>query len=404
MNKTVSNIYYNTKNITKFIYISLLIFIAIYLLENINQRFWLNDFKVYYFAAKALIQGDQIYGIPFGLGTGYYKYSPFTLLLFTPFCLLPFPIASSIHFFIITCAIIGLLILLSKIFVRYWKFAEIKRGHLSLIAILVSAMPQFFRDLHLGNLNAILLFIMCIALWSLLEQKTILAGILLSLVILCKTYFLLLLLPLIFHRKLKLLLVIAITTIIFMLVPSFFLGFSKNIILVKSWVIAMYQHNEYLYSNHTVSALIKNYIWQSCPNIISVYILILFIIMYILYFFLTTRIERKIQKTTAPTKQSFIIQYFLTIAIIPSLLITDTEHFMYVTPFIGLLIFFLNSYGNYFYISLFILLIVLYSDLTPSSWGLLGISNLLIISSVLYLFSANQLWMKIIDTRRRVFQ
>ncbi|MDI6767939.1 MAG: glycosyltransferase family 87 protein [Bacteroidota bacterium] len=392
------------KNTTKFIFISLLIFIAIYFLENINHRFWLNDFKVYYFAAKALIQGDQVYGISFGLGTGYYKYSPFTLLFFTPFSLLSYPVASSIHFFIIACAIIGLLILLSKLFVKYWKFEEVRRIHLLLIAILVSAMPHFFRDLHLGNLNAILIFIMCIALWLLLEERTIPAGILLSLAFLCKPYFLLLLLPLIFHRKLKVLLVMAISTIIFTFIPSFFLGFSKNIFLVKSWVIAMYQHNDYLYSNHTVSALIKNYFWQSCPNIISFYILILFVIMYIIYFFFTKGKERKIQNTTTPSNQSFIIQYFLTIAIIPSLLITDTEHFMYVTPFIGLLIFVLNSYRNYFYISLFILLIILYSDLTPSYWGLLGISNLLIISSVLYLFSGNQLWMKIFGKKRRAIQ
>ncbi len=392
------------KNITKFILISLLIFIAIYLLENINHRFWLNDFKVYYSAAKALIHGEQIYGIPLGLGTGFYKYSPFTLLLFTPYCLFTYPIASSIHFFIIACAITGLLILLSKFFVKYFNFVEVRRLHLLLIAVLFSAMAHFFRDLHLGNLNTILLFIMCIALWLILEQKTLPAGILLSLVFLCKPYFLLLLLPLFLHRKIKVLLITAISILIFMLIPSVFLGLSKNFILVKYWAIAMSQHNEYLSSNYTISSLIKHYIWQSCPNTISIYILVFFVVIYILYFFLTKRIERNIQKTTAPTNQSFIIQYFLIIAIIPSLLVTDTEHFMYATPFIGLLIFFLNSFRNYFYFSLFILVIVLYGDSTPSSWGLLGVSNLLIISTVLYLFSGNQLWMRISGTQNAVFK
>jgi hypothetical protein len=391
------------KNITKFIFISSLIFSAIYLLENINHRFWLNDFKVYCFAAKALIQGEQIYGIQFGLGTGFYKYSPFTLILFTPLCLFSYPIASSIHFFIIACAITGLSILLSKLFLKYFKFVEVRRLHLLLIAILLSVMPHFFRDMHLGNLNAILLFIMCIALWLILEQKNIPAGILLSLVFLCKPYFLLLLLPLFLHRKIKVLLITAISTLIFILIPSFLLGISKNFVLVKDWAIAMSQHSDYLSSNHTISSLIKHYIWQSCPHIISIYILIFFVVVYMLYFFLNSRIERKIQKTTAPTNQSFIIQYFLIIAIIPSLLVTDTEHFMYAAPFIGLLIFFLNSIRNYFYITIFILLIVLFSDSTPSSWGLLGVSNLLIISSVLYLFSGNQLWMKIAGKQNTVF-
>jgi hypothetical protein len=392
------------KNTTKFIFISLLIYIAIFLLENINHRFWLNDFKVYYFAAKALIHGEQIYGIPFGLGTGFYKYSPFTLLLFTPLCLLSYPVASSIHFFTIAGAITGLLILLSKLYVKYFKFVEVRRLHLLLIAILLSVMPHFFRDLHLGNLNAILLFIMCTVLWLILEQRTMPAGILLSLVFLCKPYFLLLLIPLFLHRKIKVLLITAVSTFIFLLIPAVFLGISKNFPLVKDWITVMSQHNEYLSSSQTISSLIKHYIWQSSSNILSIYILIFFVVISIFYFLLNSRIERMIQKTTAPTNQSFIIQYFLMIAIIPSLLITDTEHFMYAVPFIGLLIFFLNSFRKYFYLSLFILLIVLCGDITPDSWGLLGVSNLLIISSVLYLFSGNQLWMKITGKQNALFQ
>jgi hypothetical protein len=48
-----------------FIVFAAIVFIAVFTLEKINERFWLNDFKVYYSAAQALINGQQVYGTPF---------------------------------------------------------------------------------------------------------------------------------------------------------------------------------------------------------------------------------------------------------------------------------------------------------------------------------------------------
>jgi hypothetical protein len=68
-----------------FIVFATVLFAAIFAIEKINERFWLNDFKVYYSAAQALISGEQVYGVPFGLDTGFYKYSPFVAMLFVPY-------------------------------------------------------------------------------------------------------------------------------------------------------------------------------------------------------------------------------------------------------------------------------------------------------------------------------
>ena len=43
-------------------------------LNVVNGRFWLSDFKVYYMAAKALISGGTVYLQSFMEGSGYYKY------------------------------------------------------------------------------------------------------------------------------------------------------------------------------------------------------------------------------------------------------------------------------------------------------------------------------------------
>ena len=96
----------------KFILYSALIFAAIFVVENINHRFWLNDFRVYYLAAKALIAGEQVYGVSFGLGTGFFKYSPMTLLLFTPYTIVSIQVANIIHFIInASCAIASFLVI-----------------------------------------------------------------------------------------------------------------------------------------------------------------------------------------------------------------------------------------------------------------------------------------------------
>ncbi|MEI6456446.1 MAG: hypothetical protein WCO93_09170, partial [bacterium] len=71
----------------KFIVFAFVLFLTAFIFENINGRFWLNDFKVYYMAAKALLTGNQVYDLPFGEPSGYYKYSPFVLFFFFPYCI-----------------------------------------------------------------------------------------------------------------------------------------------------------------------------------------------------------------------------------------------------------------------------------------------------------------------------
>ena len=76
-----------------FILFASIIFAAVFIVEKINGRFWLNDFRVYYSAAQALVNHQQVYGIPFGLQTGFFKYSPFVAILFVPYTFFPFEVA-----------------------------------------------------------------------------------------------------------------------------------------------------------------------------------------------------------------------------------------------------------------------------------------------------------------------
>src|SRR5690348_10815828 len=90
----------------KFLIFATTLLVLIFTIENINHRFWLNDFKVYYGAAQALMHGEQVYGVAFALGSGYYKYSPFTAILFVPLALLPYKAASVIQYFLLAGVIL----------------------------------------------------------------------------------------------------------------------------------------------------------------------------------------------------------------------------------------------------------------------------------------------------------
>src|SRR4028119_1906921 len=126
-----------------FILFASVLFLAAFVIENINGRFQLYDFLVYYSAADALLQGKQVYGIPFGLGSGFYKYAPFVLFLFIPYCVLSFKAACVIHFALLSFCFIASFLLLRNLFRTYFfpqpvKWAGVLRP-LTLGGVLVPA-------------------------------------------------------------------------------------------------------------------------------------------------------------------------------------------------------------------------------------------------------------------------
>ena len=95
----------------KILYVfTLSLFALIVFLETINHRFEMSDFKVYYLAGKAFFNNQEIYGVQFGLASGYYKYSPVFLLIFSPYLIFGYKTACIIHAFILAIATILTLI------------------------------------------------------------------------------------------------------------------------------------------------------------------------------------------------------------------------------------------------------------------------------------------------------
>lgn len=369
----------------KFIFFASLIFIADFVLENVNHKFLLNDFKVYYGAATAIASGKQVYNVAFSLGSGYFKYSPFFALLFYPLSLLPYYIACVLYFLIVSIVIILLcnlvLDLISSAIIR----KSVKSVTLILILSFLCILTHLVRELDLGNINVILLFLLCLCLQYIIEHKMWLAGILFGFAVITKPFFALLIIPLIVRKYYKALFSAGITILLLSLITAIFTGFSHCVELYEEWFSTMLVHASAFPSPNTIEAIIRNMSGVKVNGLFQYFVMLVFLSAFIVFCLSNS------YKNKSPEQRSsdLVFEWFLIIALIPSLVKTDTEHFLLSLPiimFLLIVVVYKKRPLNYF---LFALLIIFYvgniSDLIGTKLslamynaGLLGLSNVLI--------------------------
>ena len=388
------NKYLKDKPIIIFAFVAIVFFALMLVLENINDRFQTNDLRVMYDAAEALINNKTVYGIPFGLSTGYYKYSPFTLLLFVPYTLISFKIASILHFILISISAISSVILIEQIISKYF-FNNDKRRLLTYFLILLSILLHVVKDLHLGNTNTILIFIVILAIYNSLKSRYLLAGLFFALAIITKPYFAIAILPFILYKQYKTIMYTALSGLLFILITVIFMGFSKSLSLHTEWFAAMLEHSKYLTSSYTIFYLLDYYTGLKIPTQYSYHFFIVIGFISTAYFYLIKVRDEKLNQFNK--NQSLMIFFFFIIAITPNILITDNEHFIFSLPLIAFIIIYLKSYKNYYILTLFVIAALMYGGnstdlvgkvltLKIKFWGLLGIGNLMIVSIAMYLF------------------
>jgi hypothetical protein len=394
------------KNNKFFVVFALFIFIVIFALENLNNRFWLNDFKVYYLAAKALLNGEEVYKNAFGLGTGFYKYSPFILLLFTPFCVFTYYVACTIQYSIIALATIGSIIIIKKIINQYFFSLKNKQVVYVLILSLAAISMHVFREVQLGNVNMLLVLILMLGLYFVLNSKLIVGGIFIALAIMVKPYFLLLMLPLILYKKYKVVLSSFFSVVVFLIIPFLILGITKGFSLHQNWVESMAKHSSYLKSAETIYSLVQYYFYSNAPSYFQYLIILLVLSLLVLFYFYTNKNNTEVATLEANNNLNFIVLFISIIAVIPNLLITDTEHFLFALPVIMVIISYLfyskNYYQAVFFGLLYLLNILNSSDILGnelfdkiSKMGPIGITNLINIGFLFYMNLKNKITIKI---------
>ncbi|MCX6229961.1 MAG: glycosyltransferase family 87 protein [Bacteroidetes bacterium] len=371
-------------------------FLLFFIAEVINHRFELNDFKVYYLAMQNFINGDAIYYTPFGLQSGFYKYSPFALIPFSIFYAIPYIVASIIYYLLICIAIFFVLTKSYRLINEVFNFENTQKSTILYFTLLI-LLNHFYRELHLGNVNVLLLLLYLVSFEKLLKNKEVSAGILMGIGLLFKLHFIVLLPVLFLFGKFKTSILMAGSFIIGLFLPAVFLGYEANNALLKIWVSTMKGHNTNINSSSdTIYAWVNKLlstIGLEQKNLM--YSLIILALIAAVFLWLIFR--KNHQKPIYSNFQKFSLIYLVVIAIVPSITLTDSEHFLFSLPVVmlSLFLFFIKPsitiYDKVFIITAF----VLYGGNWHDLWGhrisvffayngFLGLGNLLLIAFILW--------------------
>jgi hypothetical protein len=306
--------------------------LAYYVLETVNGRNQMADFRVYYDACKHFLDGTQVYGQAYGVSSGFYKYSPFAIIPFIPLALLPYGIASVLYYLIV-------MLLFVEVTARVFDVLKLpKNGKIAiwfLVIISLFALDHIERELHLGNVN---LFLLLLCFWlmdALAGSKRLLSGILLAVLLLFKPHFIVLVPLLIWRIRWRELLVGAFFFGLGLLLPSLYLGWKDNLQMLGDWGLAIKDHNVALEkSPNTIYGLINAGLHGFGANLKSLIVIgssLIIVAVFTLFYLLRSR-------AIQPDIQRWFLEIFFIVAIIPNLTHTDTEHFIWSWPLIAFIV------------------------------------------------------------------
>ena len=313
--------------------------LAMLVIEQINGRFWLNDLRVYYGAGSSLLNGEPLYGVAHGLDSGIFKYAPILALVYALFALLPYPIAATIQYLLITLAFLDGMRRIDRLVRSHFLGGKAER-YLPLFLVGLACIVHLHRELHLGNINMILLWLLVVALEQLLRGREMTGGLLLGVAILAKPHFLVLL-PLLLLRGRWTALACSLTSVVLgALLPALFLGWRTNVQVHVEWLGEMAKHNASLiYTGgddhravNTVYSLVHRTVlkYVTAPSGTEAFILLgLIALAFALFVWWNKRHDRT---------NAFSFEYLSLVALVPSITLTDTEHFLLALPFVAYII------------------------------------------------------------------
>jgi hypothetical protein len=243
----LSRLHHRATNLLKRNYNGIVLFIALFsaaiiITDTINDRFSQTDFRSYVQGAEWLLQGENLYNRIEGVAKVPYKYSPFAAFIFTPFLLFSLE-TSKIVYFVLNASFILALIVFSSAFVKtvFKEKVDIPQRKI-LIAILVLA-PTLYRELHVGNVNAILAFLVVAAALPRSRHREWLAGALLSIAVLFKPHYVVFAAYFLFAGRWRLVTAFCVGILAGFATPALIYGFKGNIALHGAWYQIMVAHN-----------------------------------------------------------------------------------------------------------------------------------------------------------------
>lgn len=340
------------------------------ILNAINARFTLWDLKVYYDAAGQLMNGQSPYLEAFGLSSGYYKYSPFAAVVFMPLHALGWLGARVVFFILLSVSIaVGLPALTGRM---REIFPSAKSSFTwVVVAVAITSAGHFSRELLLGNVNWFLLLAVMAAFFA-LDRNRWLPGVLFGLVLVFKPHFAVLLPWLVLRSRWRDLSITLLTVFVALVLPAAGWGWTFNQTMLSEWLATMQLHNQSLAESPNTLYGVPSRVmgWEGrWPIVLTLALVALGILAIVLrHFWLEAT-------TNASKTRHMVLELGLIIALIPNLVHTDTEHFMWTLPLVMILAIHmaqLRASRRILVGALWILCLIPYTLATPDLWGVEG--------------------------------
>lgn len=344
LNRKISNIYNNNGYLG--IFILLTFSIVFLLLEIYNGRFWQSDFTVYYKAAQRLLEGHTLFK---HIEDGHYifKYSPVSAFYFIPFTVFSLNVAKVIYWFVLTGIIIASYYL-SLFLVSKGEIIKSARqfNNILLLGVLVLVV-HFQRELHLGQVNDVLLFLYLCALFFYGKNKPIHFSIMLAISIFLKPFALIFLPYLFVKKRFKEIGYFILFGVILFLLPLFFYSFdefiNQNLLWINEITVELGNKQSLLQSaNHTIFSVLARFtpirLISFSPIIVKIYqLLILSIIAVLILVFI--RKGKKIEN-------NYVCEFALLISLIPLISFTSQNAFGFAALTVFILLFNFKSFST----------------------------------------------------------
>lgn len=368
-----------------FYLVAAMLVLAALVLEHVNGRFWLNDFRVYYMAADNMRHELPIYGEVFGEDTGLYKYAPVVLYFFQPYTFLSFHAAGVVHFLLIGVLLMCCFTVIERTLAHFTQ--DLPRAAARALLGLLCIAILLARELHLGNVNMGLLLLAAWGTERHISGRPVPAGIHLGIVWFVKPYLLLMLVPLVVRREWELLRTAAITMLAGALIPLLLEGPAMWWELLREWGNSMVHHTQVMESPDRISDMLGHYTGLGS----SVLLNLVFIILAGLFLVWLTRKNIRSEDDGLKDLMDRTFELWLALAMVPNLVITDQQHFMFSLPLVLFILAYLFTHRDRQVLLLFIVGMILYATRSTDlwgralenqlvGWGVLGLGNILLMA------------------------
>lgn len=371
-----------------------------FILQKLHYREGVSNLQVYYGAGKAALSGSELYRYSFDGGVGYFDSAPIVAYFFTPLTLVNYAVANGIYYFFILTIFI---FLTPYLLYRLDKDYSIKPVNMGWVLVLTTLflVDHLERELHLGNFNVFLL-LNSILIYRLLSlKKIVLSGALMAFMVLMKPS-LIVLIPLFFlFGCWRFILFSALFMVTGIGLPLIFGNHMLEYLRLMDW-IAVWTENIMVYKSfNTIYGIYNQWVLNPMGYESGIFIVPAVLLLVAFFFY---RWYKRV-KSIHPDKYS-ILAFSVGLALVPSLIHADTEHFMW--SWLVLILLFITLQGIKkndrdlrIYSVLLLLAFIPYVLNSPDivgrrfmlifdEGGWLGFAHLVIIITFMYILSAER--------------